>query len=96
MSNEIKKDLKVNIRLLAERLNYHPYYLNEVFRKNEGMPIHKYLNRQRLIRAAELLSESATSQEEIAFLCGFSSQSHFSTAFKKEYGVSPSTFRKFV
>ncbi len=34
--------------------------------------------------------------EEIAFTCGFSSLSYFSTSFKKHYGIAPTDVRKLV
>ena len=47
----------------------------------------------RLDRARELLAEPDRTMGDIALACGFSSQSHFSTAFKAEQGVSPGQFR---
>jgi AraC family transcriptional regulator len=57
------------------------------------MTLHKYIFRQRLIKAYELVNTTDKSLEEIAEMCGFSSQSHLSTAFKKEYGISPGKLR---
>lgn len=55
-------------------------------------------NMIRLIRLKSartmLLTESAVTVAEIAFECGFTDANYFSTAFSKEYGVSPSIFRK--
>ncbi len=47
----------------------------------------------RLDRARELLAEPSRRVGDIALACGFSSQSHFSTAFKAEHGLSPAQFR---
>lgn len=47
----------------------------------------------RLDRARELLAEIGRPLADIALACGFSSQSHFSTAFKAEHGVSPLQYR---
>jgi AraC-like DNA-binding protein/quercetin dioxygenase-like cupin family protein len=47
----------------------------------------------RLDRARELLTEPERPVGDVALACGFSSQSHFSTAFKAEHGVSPAQFR---
>jgi AraC-like DNA-binding protein len=47
----------------------------------------------RLDRGRDLLGDPGRTIGDIAFACGFSSQSHFSTAFKAEHGVSPVQFR---
>ena len=46
----------------------------------------------KLNRAAELLSDSRYNVSEIADLTGFSTLSHFSTSFKKQFGVTPSEY----
>jgi AraC-like DNA-binding protein len=83
----------LNNKSLAQILGYHPFYLNCIFKKSEKMTLHKYIFRQRLIKAYELVNTTDKSLEEIAEMCGFSSQSHLSTAFKKEYGISPGKLR---
>ena len=47
----------------------------------------------KLNRAAELLKSGKYTVSEIADKCGFSSQSHFSTVFKKQFGISPSEYK---
>jgi AraC-like DNA-binding protein len=53
-----------------------------------------YLHSVRLKAAARLLSNSATPVKSVAAAVGFASRSHFSRAFKREYGMDPSGFRK--
>ncbi|MBE6705113.1 MAG: helix-turn-helix domain-containing protein [Ruminococcaceae bacterium] len=90
----VGKDLTLNIGKIAEKLNYHPFYLNEAFRKSEGCSLHEYISKQRLRRATELITTTHKSLYEIALLCGFSSHSHMTTAFKKEYSITPVSLRK--
>ena len=92
--NLICKNPQLNIKETADILGYHPFYLNEVFKKHEGIPLHKYLTRRRLIKACGLICTTELQLSEIALMCGFSSQSHFSTAFKVAYGISPGTLRR--
>ena len=47
----------------------------------------------KLNRAAELLKSGRYTVSEIADKCGFSTQSHFSVVFKKQFGVSPSEYK---
>ena len=90
----VASDLTLNNKELAAQLNYHPYYLNEVFRRQEGVTLHRYILSQRLIAAHELVSMTQLSFDEIAAKCGFCSQAHFSTAFRKAYGYSPRGLRQ--
>ncbi|SDD07905.1 AraC family transcriptional regulator [Bradyrhizobium brasilense] len=54
----------------------------------------RFLWRARIRRAQELLASSQLPITHIAMACGFSSQGHLSIAFKRETGVTPSTFRR--
>jgi AraC family transcriptional regulator len=69
-----------------------PVYLTQIFADLEGMPLSRYQLRLRLARALALLGEY-DDLAELALALGFSSHSHFSTAFKQAYGQSPSAFR---
>ena len=55
---------------------------------------HVYLLQRRLQEAARLLrGDHDASLTDIAMLCGFSSSAHFSSTFRKEFGMSPSEYR---
>ena len=47
----------------------------------------------KLNRAAELLKDGKHTVSEIADKCGFSTQSHFSVVFKKQFGVTPTEYK---
>jgi len=51
-----------------------------------------YIRNIRLTKAAELLRQNKTSVSEVAYLVGFRTPAHFSTAFKELYGVSPKEY----
>jgi DNA-binding response OmpR family regulator len=53
-----------------------------------------FFKRYKLNRAAQLLLERKYNISEIADMTGFSTLSHFSTSFKKQFGVSPSEYVK--
>ena len=89
----IMENLFLNNTQIAEKFGYHPYYINEVFRNSEGITLHQYILRQRLAKSYELVTTTSMSFETIAQMCGFSSQAHFSSMFKKMYGSSPINFR---
>lgn len=90
----IHENLQISIKDLAATLNYHPFYLNDVFKKCQGTTIHRYIVKQRLIKANELITTTQMQLVDIAFICGFSSQSHLTSAFKKEYHTTPQKKRR--
>lgn len=53
-----------------------------------------FFKKYKLNRAAQLLGERKYNVSEIADMTGFSTLSHFSTSFKKQFGVSPSEYVK--
>ncbi len=67
--------------------------LQRAFEKHFGVSPNQYLNRLRMNKAMELLSEKELSVKEIAYACGFSDEKYFSRAFKKRYGYPPSKLR---
>lgn len=70
-----------------------PVYLTQVFQQVEGLPLYRYQLRLRLARALDLLAQ----YDDLTTLgldLGFSSHSHFSSAFRATYGRSPSEFRQ--
>jgi AraC family transcriptional regulator len=78
---------------IASEVGHSPVYLTQVFQQVEGLPLYRYQLRLRLARALDLLPryDNLTS---LSLDLGFYSHSHFSTAFAKTYGRSPSTFKR--
>jgi AraC-like DNA-binding protein len=77
---------------VAEQLGVSPIHLTQTFKRAEGVPLYRYQTRLRLARALERLP-GHQDLSDLAFELGFSSHSHFSAAFRGEFGVSPSHFR---
>ncbi|HLH10524.1 MAG TPA: AraC family transcriptional regulator [Methylovirgula sp.] len=63
------------------------------FRKSTGMPPHRFVVFRRIERAKAMLRDKSKTIIEIAFLLGFSSQSHFTQTFKSVTGLTPMQFR---
>lgn len=78
---------------LASAVGHSAAYLTQSFQAVEGLPLYRYHLRLRLVRALELLpgSDDLTT---MALDLGFSSHSHFTTAFRQAYGITPSAFRR--
>lgn len=70
-----------------------PAYLTHVFRSVEGISLHQYLMQLRLARALVELPH-ANSLTALALEVGFSSHSHFTAAFRRAFGATPSEFRQ--
>jgi AraC-like DNA-binding protein len=70
-----------------------PAYLTDVFRRVEGTSLHRYLVQLRLARALVELPH-ADDLTTLALDVGFSSHSHFSDAFRRSFGCTPSEFRR--
>jgi AraC family transcriptional regulator len=80
-------------RLALEAGMSHPR-LNRCFRKAYGKTVFEWLRDHRLDQAGRHLREDGRSITEIAYVCGFSSPSHFAAAFRARYGCSPAFFRR--
>jgi AraC-like DNA-binding protein len=59
-----------------------------------GAPPHRWLVRERLRRAGEMLEATNERISVIAVSCGFSDQSHFTRAFQSWIGSSPAAWRR--
>jgi Transcriptional regulator containing an amidase domain and an AraC-type DNA-binding HTH domain len=68
--------------------------LQRQFREATGHSIMEEYRRIRLETSKELISSTHIPLTEIAQMTGFSSQAHFSDAFRKLFGTAPSTLRK--
>lgn len=82
------------VRELARCVSVSPFHLCRLFRRETGVTLHEYLVDLRLRRSLEWLSEGESDLSRVAFEVGFSSHSHFSAAFRRRLGVSPSCARK--
>lgn len=78
---------------LALRLDASPFHLCRTFRNVTGRTLHRHLTLLRLRASLEAVSERGEDLTHVALDHGFSSHSHFSAAFRREYGVTPSEWR---
>lgn len=78
---------------VADAVGASPAYLTDVFRRFEGISLHRYLTQLRLARALVELPHS-TDLTALALDLAFSSHSHFTLAFRRAFGCTPSAFRR--
>lgn len=79
---------------IARFANVSPSYLSALFKKNMKMSISDTITTARIEAACQYLKNSALTLKEISEKCGYANQYYFSTAFKKNKGVSPSAYRE--
>ncbi len=84
---------KLTNESVGKLLGYHPNYVSLIIKQTTGLPLHKYIIRIRLEKAADLLVNSDLSVTEIAAVCGFYDSACFSGHFKRHFGTSPSKYR---
>lgn len=83
-----------DLRTLARSAGMSHPKLNRCFKKRYGMTVFQYLRNERLNRARTLLLDQHLTVTEAAVSVGYDSLSHFSMAYKKQFGVSPGHFPK--
>jgi AraC-like DNA-binding protein len=79
---------------IADVAGLSSYHLCRVFRSFTGMSIHQYQTRLRLREAMVRLAGGESDIARLAFDLGFSSHSHFTTSFRREFGFIPASFRR--
>lgn len=95
IQDQIDTNLALNLKQISQSLNVHPSYLSREFSKYfDDLSFGDYIRKLRIDRAVQLLHDTDHSLSEIAYLTGFSDQSHFTRIFKKVVGQNPSAYRK--
>jgi AraC-like DNA-binding protein len=70
-----------------------PFHLSRTFSRTVGVSLRRYLGRLRVRAAADRLAAGAHDLTQLALELGFADHSHFTNAFRREWGVPPSAFR---
>lgn len=84
----------ISIADVARECRLTPSHFARAFRRTTGEAPYQYLTRLRLQRSKELMRESPLPLVDIALLCGFSDQSHFTRVFTRRIGTSPGSWRR--
>ena len=82
-------DQPQTIRELSRKVAMNECYLKKGFKSVMGKTIHEYQQELRITKAKELLQIQGLSVTDVANTLGYSSISHFSTAFKRVTGMKP-------
>jgi AraC-like DNA-binding protein len=88
-------DTNLNLTEISKSLDIDPSYLSREFSKYfDNLSFGEYIRKLRIEKAIELIKLQTGSLTEIAYLTGFSDQSHFTRIFKQHTGKNPSAFKK--
>lgn len=79
----------ITIKALSRKVAINECYLKKGFKEIFGTTIFDFYQGQRMEHAKYLLYDKGLSVTEVSMLLGYSSISHFSTAFKKHTGIKP-------
>lgn len=82
-------DRPLTIKELSRKVAMNECYLKKGFKALTGKTIHEYTQELRIAKAKDLLQQEGLSVSDVANSLGYSSISHFSTAFKKATGMKP-------
>jgi AraC family transcriptional regulator len=95
VKTEVHRDLSRTPSLsdLARRLGCSPFHLSRVFPQVAGLSLRDYVSRLRTRAAAERLTGGVRDLSALALSLGYADHSHFTNAFRREWGVPPSVFR---
>lgn len=84
----------ISLEDVAGVANASPFNFARIFQRQTGLPIHRYLTLLRLRASLELIASNDSDLTSVALDLGFSSHSHFTDVFRREFGETPSDFRK--
>jgi AraC-like DNA-binding protein len=95
IQDQIDTNLSLSLKEVSESLQVHPAYLSREFSKYfDNLSFGDYIRKLRIDKAIHLLQNTNHTLSEIAYLTGFSDQSHFTRIFRKHTGENPSDFKK--
>jgi AraC family transcriptional regulator len=83
----------LSVEFIAKSVGCSPFHLSRIFRRATGLTLHRAIVRRRLREGLERLLDEPLHISRIALDVGFASHSHFTDAFRDEYGHSPQKVR---
>lgn len=90
--NENMSDSDFNVEKMCDEVGVSRTQLHRKLKEMTGVPTSEFLRNIRLNEAARLIREHKINITQISYMVGFANNSHFSTAFKKYFGMSPTEY----
>ncbi len=92
----IKNNLSADLSLeaISRLVGFSPIHFHNVFKASTERTLREYVEEKRIRKAENMLLTTDFTLAEIAYECGFSSQSYFNYAFKRKNGKTPRAYAK--
>ena len=90
--NKNLSDSDFNVDMLTQEVGISRAQLHRKMKEMTGISTSEFLRNIRLEQAARLLREQKINVTQVAYTVGFSNLAHFSTIFRKHFGVAPSEY----
>jgi AraC family transcriptional regulator len=85
-----------SLETLASVVGMSQFHFARMFKQSTGLTPHQYLVEQRLEKAKKLLVDSDLTISDVAYNCGFASQSHLTRLFRKHLNTTPKGYRQII
>lgn len=89
-------DPQFSLSEVAGHLHISPAYFSFMFKKIEGVPFIQYLTRMRMELAKQMLADFSNKIYVVGYAVGYPEYTHFTKAFKKYAGCSPTEYRQLL
>lgn len=97
IQDQIDTQFTFDLKQISTDLELNPSYLSREFSKYfDDLNFGEYVRKLRIKKAIALIENSSYNLTEIAYMTGFSDQSHFTRIFRMHTGKNPSSYRKKV
>lgn len=90
--NENMSNQQFTVEMLADKVGISRVHLHRKMKELTSQTTRDFIKNVRLRQAAQLLKARHQNISEVAYMTGFTSAAHFSTAFKSLYGVTPTEY----
>jgi AraC-like DNA-binding protein len=95
IQDQLDTNMTLSLQQVSDELEINPAYLSREFSKYfDNLSFGDYIRKLRIDKAKSLMGTTDYSLTEIAYLTGFSDQSHFTRIFKKQTGQNPSVYKR--
>lgn len=90
--NQHISEPEFNVEALTREVGISRAQLHRKMKEMTGISAGEFIRNLRLEQAARLIAEGNINITQVAFAVGFNNQTHFSTVFKKHYGMTPTEY----
>ena len=90
--NEHLNDSDFSVETMTKEVGISRAQLHRKMKEMTGLPVSEFIRNIRLEQAVRLLKEQKINVTQVAYSVGFSNLAHFSTVFRKQFGVSPTEY----